>query len=151
MEYISYFILWTFVIYWSHRIFHIIPILEKIHWCHHNYVTTGTGSTGWNCKHMFLWVDNLDGTIDQWLMEVIPTIIFSWATGQWWMCVFYWAWTAFIQERIEHNSKVNLMPFITSGKWHLVHHQDSTKNFGVFFPIWDWIFGTYKEHRTEIN
>ena len=151
MEYISYFILWTFVIYWSHRIFHIIPILEKIHWCHHNYVTTGTGSTGWNWKHMFIWVDNLDGTIDQWLMEVIPTIIFSWATGQWWMCVFYWAWTAFIQERIEHNSKVNLMPFITSGKWHLVHHQDSTKNFGVFFPIWDWIFGNYKEHRTEIN
>ena len=56
-----------------------------------------------------------------------------------------------MQERVEHNPKFNLMPFITSGKWHLEHHHDSTKNFGVFFPIWDWLFGTYRDYKKEVN
>ena len=146
MEYVGVFLLWTFVIYWSHRIFHMIPALEKIHWCHHKYVLKGTGSTGWEWKHLFMWVDNLDGTIDQWLMEVIPTILLSWITGHWWLCLFYWINTAFVQEHIRHNKRFDVYPLLTSGKWHMVHHKHKNNNYGVFFPIWDILFGTAKRH-----
>lgn len=151
MEYLLYFMTWTFMIYWLHRTYHSIPFCMKFHQDHHTQIIEGTGSNKWDWRHVFIWIDTWNSTVDQWIMEVIPTIIFSWITGQWWMCVFYWIWTAFMQERVEHNPKFNLMPFITSGKWHLEHHHDSTKNFGVFFPIWDWLFGTYRDYKKEVN
>lgn len=145
MYFILYFILWTFMIYWSHRIFHSFSILMKFHQIHHDHVTNGTGSNKWSWKHLFIWVDGWRGTLDQWIMEVIPTIIFCWFFNQWWLLFFYWFWTAFIQERIEHNPNLNLYPYISSGKWHLIHHVDDSKNFGVFTPIWDILFNTNRK------
>lgn len=62
----------------------------------------------------------------------------------WWLFIVYYIWAAFIQEAIEHNPEFNIYPWITSGKWHLQHHTDHSKNYGVFTPIWDKIFGTWK-------
>lgn len=137
------FLSWTFCIYWMHRFVHEFEFLRQYHMDHHAHVTNETLS-GVNWKSMLLWFDSWKSTVDQWIMEVIPTIIISLITGHWWLMVFYYVWAAFIQEAIEHNKKINLYPFITSGKWHLIHHQDATKNYGVFFPIWDIMFGTWK-------
>jgi sterol desaturase/sphingolipid hydroxylase (fatty acid hydroxylase superfamily) len=64
----------------------------------------------------------------------------------WWLFVVYYVWAAFIQESIEHNSKFDIYPILTSGKWHMVHHHHKNYNYGVFFPIWDIVFGTWKSH-----
>ena len=69
-----------------------------------------------------------------------------WITGQWWISVFYYVWAAFIQERIEHNSNFDIYPFLTSGQCHLVHHTNPEKNYGLFSPIWDIVFDTFKRH-----
>lgn len=98
----------------------------------------------WNWKNLFLFIDDWEQTIDQWLTEVIPTIIFCMITGEWWLFIFYWVWSALIQEAIEHNEKISLYPFLTSGKWHLMHHKNDNCNFGLFFPIWDILFKTNK-------
>jgi sterol desaturase/sphingolipid hydroxylase (fatty acid hydroxylase superfamily) len=82
--------------------------------------------------------------VDLWFTEVIPTVIFVLVTGSWWVLIFYYLWAAFIQESIEHRAQVNLTPVLTSGQWHLVHHMHVTSNYGVFLPLWDWLFGTYK-------
>jgi hypothetical protein len=107
--------------------------------------------TGWFCvtrsfnwKNAFLFFDTWNSTIDQWLTEVIPTIIISAITGHWWLLIAYYVWAGFIQEAVEHNKRINLYPFLTSGKWHLIHHEYATKNYGVFVPIWDLVFGTWK-------
>ena len=47
---------------------------------------------------------------------------------------------------VEHNPNVYLPPF-SAGKTHLVHHEDWTKNYSLFFPIWDIVFGTYRKKR----
>jgi sterol desaturase/sphingolipid hydroxylase (fatty acid hydroxylase superfamily) len=99
--------------------------------------------TKWHWNNLFLFNDNWTSTLDLWLTEVIPTIIFSVITGQYWLCVFYYIWAAFFQESIEHNSNFNLKGF-TSGQWHLIHHRQPNKNYGLFFPVWDILFGTYK-------
>jgi sterol desaturase/sphingolipid hydroxylase (fatty acid hydroxylase superfamily) len=117
--------------------------MRQFHSDHHKQVTQQT-INGLNWRNAFLFFDSWKSTLDQWFTEVIPTVIISAVTGHWWLAVAYYVWAAFIQEAIEHNSKINLYPFITSGKWHLIHHQDPAHNYGVFVPIWDLIFGTWK-------
>lgn len=144
MDYLLIFLLWTFVVYWMHRAAHAISFMRRFHMDHHKQVSNQT-INGLNWKNAFLWFDSKESTIDQWLTEVIPTIVISSITGHWWLFVAYYIWAAFIQETVEHNKKINLYPFITSGKWHLIHHDDPTKNYGVFVPLWDIIFGTRKK------
>jgi len=141
-----YFLIWTLMLYWIHRAGHTVPAFRKYHFNHHQTINKNirTGiHNKWHWNNLFLFNDNWPSTIDLWITEVIPTLIFSLVTGQWWISIFYYVWAAFIQEPIEHNPKVNL-PILTSGQWHLVHHKNANKNFGLFFSLWDIIFGTYQ-------
>ena len=138
---VFYFLLWTLVLYVIHRLLHVVPVLQNIHWDHHKYVNQHEIS--WNWKDIFLFNDTWTSTLDLWVSEVIPTLIFSWITGQWWISIFYYIWAAFLQQTLEHNKKINLYPF-TSGAWHLIHHRHMNKNYGLFIPIWDKLFRTEK-------
>lgn len=138
---VLYFLLWTLILYWIHRIGHVLPMIRKIHLHHHRFILLTNTST-WHWSNLLLFNDDWTSTIDLWITEVIPTLIFSIVTGQYWISVFYYVWAAFIQESIEHNDSVDL-PILTSGKWHLIHHH-SSYNYGLFYPLWDIIFGTYK-------
>ena len=141
-EIIIVFIMWTGLLYATHRVAHIIPIVKNIHLDHHNYINTYKVS--WNWKNIFIWVDSWKSTADQWITEVIPTILISYISGHWWLIIFYWFWSAFVQEVIEHNNNFNIK-ILTSGKWHLLHHENDKVNFGVFTSVWDRLFGTYKK------
>jgi sterol desaturase/sphingolipid hydroxylase (fatty acid hydroxylase superfamily) len=140
--FIIYFFLWTFVLYWIHRIGHKIPYIKEWHWDHHSYIVRN-GMQGWHWNNLLLFNDTWTSTLDLYVTEDIPTIIFSWLTGQWWIFIFYYIWAALFQETLEHNKNVNV-PIFTSGKWHLIHHRHPNKNYGLFLPIWDLVFGTHK-------
>lgn len=141
-----YFLLWTLMLYWIHRAAHEIALIKTYHHNHHKVIAmnlkNATPNT-WHWSNMFLFNDNLPSTLDLWMTEVIPTSLFCFVTGQWWIFVFYYLWAAFIQESIEHNANFDI-PILTSGRWHLIHHTNSHKNFGLFFPIWDKLFDTYE-------
>jgi sterol desaturase/sphingolipid hydroxylase (fatty acid hydroxylase superfamily) len=139
MEYIFYFFTWTLVLYWIHRIGHKTPIVKTFHRHHHVYINQTV--TGWHWNNLFLFNDDWISTVDLWITEVIPTLVFSWVTGQWWIAVFYYVWAAFFQETLEHKRNLNL-PILTAGEWHLKHHVRPDKNFGLFFPVWDKLFKT---------
>ena len=147
MEYIIVFLIWSFTLYWIHRGIHKIniPYVSEFHWDHHKQVTQN--KVKWHWSNIFLFNDTWKSTADLWITEVIPTIIFCWITGHWWLFFTYYIWAAFIQEAIEHNKKFDLYPFITSGKWHLIHHKYSKYNYGLFVPIWDILFKTYKRYE----
>lgn len=144
MYYILIFIIWTFVIYWMHRLVHIIPILQRIHADHHIYVNNN--DVRWHWSNLFLFNDTWKSTADLWITEVIPTLILSFFFG-WWLIIAYYLWAAFIQESIEHNKRFDLYPYLTSGKWHMVHHRNSKYNFGVMIPLWDRVFKTENCHK----
>jgi sterol desaturase/sphingolipid hydroxylase (fatty acid hydroxylase superfamily) len=139
MQYVFVFIAWTFVIYWMHRLAHAMPFIANIHADHHKYVVKNTVT--WHWSNLFLYNDTWLSTLDLWITEVIPTVIISYFCG-WWLLVAYYIWAAFVQERIEHNESFNYYPFITSGRWHMIHHRNATVNFGIFFPVWDILFRT---------
>lgn len=124
---------------------HKIPEIKNFHFDHHGHILKqlkmGNNPTKWHWNNLFLYNDSFKSTVDLWLSEVIPTFLFSWITGQWWIIIFYYFWAAFIQEIIEHNPKINF-PILTSGRWHLLHHITSTKNYGLFTSLWDRVFRT---------
>ena len=148
MEYIAVFLLWTFMIYWIHRAVHDfnIPYMSDFHWDHHKQVTN-ENTIGLHWTNMLLINDNIKSTLDLWCTEIIPTIVFCWLTGHWWILIGYYIWAAFIQEAIEHNKNFDWYPFMTSGKWHLEHHKDHRVNLSLFVPIWDILFKTHKKHN----
>ena len=139
-----YFLLWTFILYWIHRAAHIVPFLKRYHKDHH--IVIKNTKTKWHINNLLMYNDTKNSTIHLWLTEVIPSFIISYITGQWWIIIFYYVWAAFLQENLEHNKELNL-PILTAGKWHLKHHQNNKKNFGLFISLWDKLFKT--ELRTE--
>lgn len=141
LMFVIYFLLWTLLLYWIHRLGHIIPIIKDFHYDHHRFINTH-GNQGWNINNLLLFNDTWPSTVDLYITEVIPTLIFAIITEQYWIFVFYYLWAALLQESIEHNEKVNL-PLLTSGRWHLLHHR-SNYNYGLFFPLWDIVFKTHK-------
>lgn len=141
MQYVLAFLGWTLMIYVMHVAMHYVPVLKDIHWDHHKYITDNDG-TKWSWNNLLLYNDTWLSTADLWITEVIPTLVFCWITGHWWIALFYYVWAAFVQEQVEHNKKVNLYPLLTTGRWHLVHHKHPNKNYGLFLPIWDKLFGT---------
>ena len=142
MYYVFVFLFWTFVIYWMHRLVHIVPVVNKIHADHHRYVIRNT--VKWHWSNLFLYNDTWLSTLDLWISEVIPTMVFAYFFGIW-IFALYYVWAAFVQERIEHNENFDWYPFLTSGKWHMIHHKHSKVNYGIFFPIWDIMFKTYEQ------
>jgi sterol desaturase/sphingolipid hydroxylase (fatty acid hydroxylase superfamily) len=138
LKYILIFLLWTLIIYWAHRLAHILPYIRDIHYDHHKYVNNNF--VDWHWSNLFLFNDTWKSTLDLWITEVIPTIVLSYFFG-WWLFVAYYLWAAFIQEIIEHNENFNYYPF-TSGKWHMIHHKNGSYNYGIFIPVWEIIFKT---------
>jgi sterol desaturase/sphingolipid hydroxylase (fatty acid hydroxylase superfamily) len=146
---IVYFASWTLCLYWLHRLLHthgavLCPTLYAAHCQHHAHINTSRSAPRWHWLNMLLYNDSWICTVDLWCTEVIPTVLFAWVTDSWWILAFYYAWAAVIQESVEHNAHVNLMPLFTSGQWHLVHHAHADHNYSLFFPLWDWLHGTHK-------
>jgi len=144
---VFYFLVWTLLLYWIHRVGHYLSLIKKYHFDHHRFISSQMrikqNPTSWHWSNLLLFNDTWKSTVDLWITEVIPTLIFSAVTGQWWIIIFYYFWAAIIQETIEHNPDFNI-PLLSSGKWHLQHHHAVNVNYGLFFPLWDIVFKTYK-------
>ena len=132
---------WLFVLYWVHRLAHAVPLLRQFHIDHHMYILRTRSPQRWHWSNLFLFNDTYKSTIDLWITEVVPTVVFAAVFDTWEIAAFYYVWAAIFQEELEHNEKVNL-PFFTFGRWHLVHHEHHRVNFGLFTDIWDTVFGT---------
>lgn len=142
LEALFYFLAWTFIIYWIHRLCHTVSALSYFHKFHHRYVAKNYIT--WHWSNLFLFNDDWPSTIDYWITEVLPTLIFVIITEQWWLGICFYIYAAFIQEWLEHNPNFSLYPFYTSGKWHMLHHSAPPCNYGIGTPFWDWVFKTNK-------
>jgi sterol desaturase/sphingolipid hydroxylase (fatty acid hydroxylase superfamily) len=96
----------------------------------------------WHWNNILLINDNIKSTIDFWITEVIPTLLFAYLSQQWWIFLLWYFYCAFIQEKIEHNKNYNKYPFHCAGLWHLIHHRSGKCNFSIFVPFWDIVFKT---------
>ena len=127
--------------YGMHRVVHSSKLLGYFHIQHHKVINNK--ETKWHWNNVLLYNDDMKSTIDLWITDVTPTLIFCYFTGQWWIFFVYYFYAAFFQENIEHSFNVNI-PLISSGRWHLAHHSDLRYNYGFVFTFWDKLFKTEK-------
>ena len=138
------FLIFDFVIYWTHRFYHEIPVLWSFHAIHHSteHLDWASGFRG----HPF------DGTI------AAPAFFFMVAAGfdpeltglfavvQVLLGLFL---HANVSWRLSFLHKIVITPEFHH--WHHTNERDAIwTNYSTFLPIWDQIFGTYfmpKERR----
>lgn len=137
------FLAWTLMLYWIHRLAHRVPVIKRIHFGHHKFIRCHRPPR-WHWSNVLLFQDDWISTLDVWITEIVPTVLFCWITGAWWIAVAFYLWSALVQEQIEHNPKFDCYPWLTSGTWHLQHHANGVCNFGIFVTLWDRVFGTFQ-------
>jgi sterol desaturase/sphingolipid hydroxylase (fatty acid hydroxylase superfamily) len=127
-----------FFFYWFHRLQHTNTFLWQVHLLHHSDRTLNvtTNNRAHVFEHLFvpffmslpmIALFNLP-TPALYLLSIVPTI---------WSNV------------VHMNIRVGFGPvwwLLTSPQWHRIHHsirpEHRDKNFAVWFPIWDVLFGT---------
>ena len=129
------------MIYTMHRAAHQVPILWYLHRGHHKVQYRGDWEFSW--WNLLGWFNDWRSTLDQWIIEVIPTgllvVIFP---ESWPIAVYYYIDGFVLAEGItDHNPRI-CIPGLAMGRYHLRHHANLKVNFDQFTHFWDWIFGT---------
>ena len=154
------FVIGDFMLYWTHRIFHRVPLLWRAHRLHHApaVLTPLTAFRFWPQESLVHMLGSSFGTgIGLGACaaiagtQVSPLTLFG-------VNVFALAWgLAFAQLRHSHVP----LPFprwlchvLVSPHMHQVHHSSDPahhdRNFGTALALWDWAFGTlYLPRPTE--
>lgn len=144
---IALYMAWTCLLYWMHRLAHVLPGLQWFHEDHHRVVFQHQyegQAMQWSPMNFLLWNDTGKSTVDLWFTEVLPTLLFCWVFHCWWILAGYYVWAAIFQESNEHDPNVH-WPGYMHGRPHLEHHEDPTVNYGFSTPLWDRLFHTYRE------
>ena len=140
IELLGYFPLWTLLIYCTHRLAHSIPALWHFHQAHHAVSYDGKWEFSW--WNLIGWFNDWRSTLDQWLTEIIPTILYILLFHDAWPIAVLYYIDSFLSEGItDHNPRI-AVPGLAMGRYHLAHHADMTMNFDLYTHFWDWVFGT---------
>ncbi|MEM7157896.1 MAG: sterol desaturase family protein [Myxococcota bacterium] len=140
LELIACLLISDFLIYWEHRVMHLIPFLRRrIHSVHHAYA------------HPFSWAGGWVHPLEDMVVigcVMTPVLLLGVHPLSFWL--FVAIWVAFlIEEHSGHDvwwSPFRWLPLSMGGGGlpHDPHHNISvTKNYGFVFAIWDQLFGTF--------
>jgi sterol desaturase/sphingolipid hydroxylase (fatty acid hydroxylase superfamily) len=127
------FIAWTFLEYWTHRLF-----LHQIYWHanhqhHHSNPQDYIVFPLWYMPSLFLAAYLI-------LKFTLPTLVWpllaGFSLGYCWFLIWHHAL---------HHLDLENKPWIkTYANWHNVHHEGYPANYGITTPIWDFVFRTYR-------
>lgn len=141
----AYFLLWTGLLYGLHRLAHRWDVLWRWHQAHHAVVYAGANEFSW--RNLVGFYNDWASTFDQWLLEILPTILFIALFPRAWPLGFlYLADNIFAEGITDHNPRI-CPPLLAMGRYHLAHHVDSRINFDGFTQFWDWVFATRRAVR----
>ncbi len=141
-ELAGYFFAWTLILYWTHRAAHRLEFLWRFHSAHHETHYDGSFEFSW--WNLIGWFNDWRSTLDQWIVEIIPTAIFiAVFPAAWPLAVLYFVDNALAEGITDHNPRIRV-PGLAMGRYHLVHHEDHGANLDVYTPFWDRVFGTYR-------
>jgi len=133
------FFVFDFFYYWFHRFQHEWAWLWEVHRLHHSERVLNVTT---NFRHH--WLEEFFRAFFiflpmNWLVAIDPT---SSAVA----AVLIGQWSNFFHANIRL-SLGPLTPLITGPQYHRIHHsiesEHVNKNYAAFFPVWDWIFGTF--------
>jgi sterol desaturase/sphingolipid hydroxylase (fatty acid hydroxylase superfamily) len=141
-----------FFFYWSHRLFHEVPALYKLHKIHHEFnFTRGIASQ---------YCHPIEGVVCNTLPSFMNLIIWYYYYGQVHVTlVMFWVGYRLLETLDAHNGffihfcySPTHMGDLGEGKYgvhHYFHHSHNTGNYGT--PLLDWLFGTDVTYRNYIE
>lgn len=139
------FIFYDFLYYWSHRARHRINILWAAHSVHHHgeEFNLSTALRQTSSGFLITWIFFIPA-----FMVGIPPHVFA-SVAAFNLIYQFWVHT-------EHVPKLGILElFMVTPSNHRVHHAKNEEyldsNYGGVFILWDRIFGTFVEEKTEIR
>ena len=131
----------TDFIHWCvHRLLHRVPWLWELHKCHHS---VEDGEMDWLVAFRFQWTE----VVVYRVLQYVPLAFFGFSE----VAVLFHAVFGTLIGHLNHaNLPITWGPLryvLNSPRMHMWHHDyegdaRSTKNFGIIFSCWDWLFGT---------
>lgn len=131
----------TDFVHWCvHRLLHRVPWLWELHKCHHS---VEDGEMDWIVAFRFQWTE----VVVYKVLQYLPLAFFGFSGT----AVMVHAVFGTLIGHLNHaNLPISWGPLryvLNSPRMHLWHHdyegdERTTKNFGIIFSCWDWLFGT---------
>lgn len=129
------------IIYWQHRLFHIIPLFWRLHQVHHTDINYNL-STGVRFHPIEIILSLLIKMALVWLLGVnaIAVLLFE---------ILLSSCALFNHSNIQLPAKLEpyLRKFIVTPDMHRIHHSihrhETDSNYGFSVPWWDHLFGSY--------
>jgi sterol desaturase/sphingolipid hydroxylase (fatty acid hydroxylase superfamily) len=127
-----------FFFYWFHRLQHSSQVLWQVHLLHHSDMALNVTTT--NRTHFF------EHVLTPLFMATPITLLFSLPRSDVVMIsVLPLVWSHFVHTNIRLGFG-KLWWLISSPQYHRIHHsiqpEHQNRNFAVWFPLWDILFGT---------
>jgi len=132
-------LVFDFFYYWFHRLQHQWDWLWEIHQLHHSEPALNVTT---NFRHHWL---------EEFFRSFFILLPMNWVLGlgpatSAVAALFIGQWSSFFHANI----RLGLGPLtsvITGPQYHRIHHSIEARhfrrNYAAFFPMWDWVFGTY--------
>lgn len=143
------FLLWTFIIYWMHRLAHVrAPFnpLYRIHQGHHQQKYDGTRQ-GFKIEYLWWNFGELRLAVDIIITQTIPLLILTWffPSQGLVLLVFHYLYEVFLSEDyLDHNIHIqgDVTRFFAWGRFHMTHHHKPKYNYCLMVTLWDFLFRT---------
>ncbi len=146
------FLLWTFCSYWIHRCAHIHSHknpLWLVHVAHHRIPYFKVQPVRKPALgQYFFWLGDLLTSLDVIMALTLPIVVitFIWPEYGIPLLIFHYFYEVYLSEGVlDHNGRLtgNITRYFAWGSYHLYHHADLNKNYGLMITLWDKVFGTY--------
>lgn len=139
VSFIITFLVTDLAVYFSHRLFHQVPVLWRIHRAHHSDTSYDT-STALRFHPVEVLI-NTALTLGIIVVSGLPLICFIWAEGVLLVINFYVHSNIVTPRFLRPLSRLIVTP-----EYHKRHHsdagQDQMTNYGTVLTIWDHLFGS---------
>ncbi len=140
---------WTALGYGIHRLAHHGAgwnPLARLHCAHHapRYLSEPR-PLRWH--HLLFWFDTREETLDVWFTLTLPALLIAAllpAQGPALLGLHYLYEVLLSDGRFDHNPAITgpITRVLACGTYHLEHHRDPRRHFGLIVTLWDHIFGT---------
>ncbi len=141
LEYVLCFALLDLSIYWQHRLFHVIPLLWRMHRVHHADLDLDV-SSGVRFHPLEGLLSMLGKMAVIVALGIAPSLvlIFELVLN---LCATFNHGNIYISPRVDRY----LRYILVTPDFHRIHHSteltESQKNYGFSVPWWDYLFGSY--------
>ncbi|WP_158218595.1 sterol desaturase family protein [Synechococcus sp. 1G10] len=161
MEFARWFVLfiaallaWTGLAYALHRLAHHdgrLNLLHSLHRAHHapGYLLQPR-ILRWH--HLLFWFDTSAETLDVWITLTLPALLIAAllpAQGPALLGLHYLYEILLSDQRFDHNPAIggSITRVLACGTYHLQHHSNPSRHFGLILTLWDHIFGSAADGR----